>query len=252
MTEQNIFLAALDIADPVERSAYLGLACAEDAELRLQVDALLAAHGHCGTFLDVPACVQMAVSVSEPDHGRDAPGANAAGAAAVTERDERHDPDATLGEPDEDDEESVIELLQPPTRPGALGRLEHYEVLEVLGKGGFGIVLKAFDDMLHRVVAIKIMAPRLASTSPARKRFLREARAAAAIRHENVVDIHGVAEQPIPYLVMEYIAGETLQQKLNRVGPIEVPEVLHSRPAGRQRAGRGARAGAASPRHQAG
>ncbi len=144
----------------------------------------------------------------------------------MTERDERHDPDATLGEPHEDDEESLLELLHPPTRPGALGRLEHYEVLEVLGKGGFGIVLKAFDDMLHRIVAIKIMAPRLASTSPARKRFLREARAAAAIRHENVVDIHAVAEQPIPYLVMEYIAGETLQQKLNRVGPIEVPEVL--------------------------
>ena len=80
-------------------------------------------------------------------------------------------------------------------------------MLEVLGQGGFGIVFKAFDEMLHRVVAIKVMAPQLAATSPARKRFLREARAAAAIRHENVVAIYAVEEQPIPYLVMEYIAG---------------------------------------------
>src|SRR5262249_37266779 len=91
---------------------------------------------------------------------------------------------------------------------------------------GFGIVLKAFDEMLHRVVAIKVMAPRLATTSPARKRFLREARASAAIRHENAVGIHAVEEQPIPYLVMEYIAGETLQHKLDRVGPLAVPEGL--------------------------
>ena len=96
----------------------------------------------------------------------------------------------------------------------------------MLGRGGFGVVLKAFDEMLHRVVAIKVMAPQLAATSPARKRFLREARAAAAIRHDNVVGIHAVEDQPIPYLVMEYIAGETLQQKLDRIGPLEVSEVL--------------------------
>ena len=99
-------------------------------------------------------------------------------------------------------------------------------MLEVLGRGGFGIVVKAFDEKLHRMVAIKVMAPRLAATSPPRKRFLREARASAAIRHENVVSIYAVEEQPIPYLVMEYIAGQTLQQKLDRVGPLEVPEVL--------------------------
>src|SRR5262249_49367675 len=73
----------------------------------------------------------------------------------------------------------------------------------------------------------KVMAPELAATSPPRKRFLREARAAAAVRHEHVVDIHAVEEQPIPYLVMEFIPGETLQQKLDRVGPLSVPEVLH-------------------------
>jgi formylglycine-generating enzyme required for sulfatase activity/serine/threonine protein kinase len=226
LTDQTIFLAALEIADLAERVAYLGRACAGDAALRQQVDALLAAHERPGAFLDVPACEQMAVGVSGPDHGRVAGEARAAGATNVAERAERHDLDETQAEPHEDDDESVLDFLQPPTRPGALGRLGHYEVLEVLGSGGFGIVLKAFDEMLHRVVAIKVMAPRLASTSPARKRFLREARAAAAIRHESVVDIHAVAEEPIPYLVMEYIAGETLQQKLDRIGPLEVPEVL--------------------------
>ncbi len=69
------------------------------------------------------------------------------------------------------------------------------------------------------------MAPQLAATSPARKRFLREARAAAAVRHDNVVAIYAVEEQPIPYLVMEFIAGETVQQRLDRVGPLDAPEV---------------------------
>ena len=96
----------------------------------------------------------------------------------------------------------------------------------MLGQGGSGIVLKAFDEELHRVVAIKVLLPQLAATSPPRKRFLREARCSAAVRHEHVVQIYAVEDQPIPYLVMEYIAGENLQQKLDRVGPLEVPEVL--------------------------
>jgi serine/threonine protein kinase len=80
--------------------------------------------------------------------------------------------------------------------------------------------------MLQRVVALKVMAPQLAATSPARKRFLREARSSAQVRHENVVQVYEVAEQPLPYLVMEFIPGETLQQRLDRVGPLDVPETL--------------------------
>jgi serine/threonine protein kinase len=101
-----------------------------------------------------------------------------------------------------------------------------YEVLQILGRGGFGIVFRAFDEMLQRVVALKVMAPQLAATSPARKRFLREARSSAQVRHENVVQVYEVAEQPLPYLAMEFIPGETLQQKLDRTGPLDVPEVL--------------------------
>jgi hypothetical protein len=66
----------------------------------------------------------------------------------------------------------------------------------------------------------------LAATSPPRKRFLREARASAAIRHENVVQVYAIEEQPLPYLVMEFIPGETLQQRLERTGPLEVTDVV--------------------------
>ena len=96
----------------------------------------------------------------------------------------------------------------------------------MLGRGAFGTVLKAFDEMLHRVVAIKLMSVEMAATSPARKRFLREARASAAIRHENIVSIHSVDEQPVPHLVMEYIPGQTLQQRLDVQGPLDTLEVL--------------------------
>jgi formylglycine-generating enzyme required for sulfatase activity/serine/threonine protein kinase len=226
MTEQSIFLAALEIADVAERTAYVDRACSGDAALRQQVEALLAAHERPGEFLDVPAVEQMAAAAAQPDKGIVTVDADGKGEEVVAARAGPHDPDETQGERHGDGEENALDFLQASTKPGSLGRLGHYEVLEVLGKGGFGIVLKAFDELLHRVVAIKVMAPQLASTSSARKRFLREARAAAAIRHDNVVAIYAVEEQPIPYLVMEYVAGETLQQKLDRVGPLEVPEVL--------------------------
>src|SRR5206468_2398163 len=70
------------------------------------------------------------------------------------------------------------------------------------------------------------VASQLAATSPARKRFVREARSSAKVRHENVVQVYAVEEQPLPYLVMEFIPGETLQQRLDRTGPLETPEVL--------------------------
>jgi WD40 repeat protein/serine/threonine protein kinase len=226
MNEEQIFAAALEKRNLSERSAFLDAVCADPA-MRQRVETLLQAQEKIGNFLERPAVEQMAVVVT-PFRGdtvaveADAPGQN--------QDAQPQDPrilattQAEAGGQEEDD--AALGFLQPSQKPGSLGRLAHYEVLEVLGHGGFGTVVKAFDEKLHRIVAIKIMSPQLAATSPARKRFVREARTAAAIRHENIVDIHAVEEQPIPYLVMEYVGGETLQQKLDRIGPLEVPDVL--------------------------
>jgi hypothetical protein len=120
-----------------------------------------------------------------------------------------------------------LDFLDPPRQPGELGRVGPYAVREVVGRGGMGVVLKAFDEALQRVVAIKVMAPQLATGAAARQRFVREARAAAAIRDEHVIDIHAVGEaNGLPYLVMEYVAGLSLQERLDRSGPLEPKEVL--------------------------
>jgi len=119
-----------------------------------------------------------------------------------------------------------LSFLGPTDRPDALGRLGHYDLLEVLGRGAFGVVFRAFDTVLQRVVAVKVLAPALATTSPARKRFLREATSAAQVRHDHVVQIHAVEKEPLPYLVMEFVPGETLQQRLDRTGPLDAAEVV--------------------------
>ncbi len=119
-------------------------------------------------------------------------------------------------------------FLSPSDKPGQLGRLERYEVLAEIGRGGMGIVLKAFDPSLHRVVAIKVLAPQLATSGVARKRFLREAKAAAAVTHDHIVTIHAVDEaNGLPYLVMQYVAGLSLQDRIDKEGPInELAEIL--------------------------
>jgi hypothetical protein len=118
-------------------------------------------------------------------------------------------------------------FLQPSDRPDLLGLLGPYEVCEVIGQGGMGIVLKAFEPALHRLVAIKVLAPALAGSPTARRRFTREAQAAAAVCHDHIVAVHGVHEaNGLPHLVMQYIPGESLQAKLDRAGPLEVLEVV--------------------------
>ncbi len=209
MTERDIFLAVLDLPDPAARAAYLDAACGGDAARRARVEGLLRSHEAAGSFLAAPAVAQP-----EPDRG----------ATRTLGPDPAADPTPTGGAPPADDE--ALTFLAPPGRTDSLGRLGHYEVLEVLGRGGFGIVFRAFDEVLQRVVAVKVLAPAMAATSPARKRFLREARSSAQVRHENVVQVYAVEEQPLPYLVMEFIPGETLQQRLDRTGPLDVPEVL--------------------------
>jgi hypothetical protein len=128
---------------------------------------------------------------------------------------------------DDADQEADFTFLGPSDRPGYLGQLGHYQVMELIGRGGMGIVFKAFDTVLQRVVAVKVLAPQLAANGTARRRFLREARAAAAVCHEHIVTIHAVEEQSgLPYIVMQYISGISLQEKIKKQGPLEVKEVL--------------------------
>ena len=108
-----------------------------------------------------------------------------------------------------------------------LGRMGGYEVSGVVGSGGMGVVLKAVDRSLDRVVAIKVLAPHLAATGAARKRFAREAKAAAAVLHPNVIAIHSVAnDESLPYLVMPYVRGTSLQKRIDDIGPLPLAEVL--------------------------
>src|SRR5262245_35210098 len=119
MTEEQVFLAALELDKPAERAAYLEKACGGDVELRRQVEELLAAHFRPGVFLDNSTATQANL-----------------GGGPVT------------GEKKPDEETGDLHFLRPPTRADSLGRIGHYEVLQVLGKGGFGIVFRAFDEVL--------------------------------------------------------------------------------------------------------
>jgi eukaryotic-like serine/threonine-protein kinase len=218
---ESIFSAALEKKAGAERSAYLDQACGGDSALRLRVEKLLDSHPLAIDFLAQPAIDRRRFNthdapedLTSDDQASPRDFAQGTG-MAETQSDERRE-----------NVEHALSVLEPSETPGSLGRLVHYEVLDVLGNGGFGVVVKAFDEKLHRLVAIKLMSPLLAATSAPRKRFLREARATAAVRHENVIAIHAVEDQPIPYLVMEYIAGRTLQQKLDMTGPLELHDVL--------------------------
>jgi serine/threonine protein kinase len=136
-------------------------------------------------------------------------------------------PAGVVRPPDDTDPLLGVTCLRPSNNPEALGRIGSYDVMCVLGRGGMGVVLKAFDTSLHRTVAIKLLSPHLATSRKAHRRFLREARAAAGINHPNVVTIHAVEEQEgMPYLVMEYVPGQTLRQRIRAGGPFDLASLL--------------------------
>lgn len=194
---KTIFLDALEWPEGPERQSFLDRACDQDQALRQRVTALLDAHGSKDALLDSPAAEHIAN-------------------------------DQALGVPDEVATDSVsLHFLEPSRRPDSLGRIAHYEMLEMVGKGGMGIVFRAFDEKLQRVIAIKFLAPQLAADEGSRQRFVREARAAAAVNHENVISIHAVEDATtVPFIVMEYIGGITLQERLEKGGPLELKEIL--------------------------
>jgi eukaryotic-like serine/threonine-protein kinase len=111
-------------------------------------------------------------------------------------------------------------LLNPGTRLGP------YEVARAIGAGGMGEVYRARDTRLDRVVAIKVLPAHLADRSEARERFEREARIVASLNHPHICALFDIGQQDgINYLVMEYLEGETLAQRLVR-GPLPLEQVL--------------------------
>ena len=121
----------------------------------------------------------------------------------------------------------AVDFLEPAAVPNTLGRLGDIDIEEVIGRGGMGIVLKGVQRELNRPVAVKVLAPHLATSGAARKRFAREAQAAAAIVHPHVMPILTVnASGRLPYLVMPYVACESLQQRIDRSGSLELLDIL--------------------------
>jgi WD40 repeat protein len=124
--------------------------------------------------------------------------------------------------------EVPLDFLPPSDDPAHLGRLDQFAIVGVVGRGGMGIVLRGFDTYLQRDVAVKVLNPALADDEVARKRFCRESRTAASISHENVVAVHHVAHEEasdLPYLVMQLIDGEVLDERLAR-GRLPLKDVV--------------------------
>lgn len=128
---------------------------------------------------------------------------------------------------EEDPYSSWMQILDPPAHPEALGKIDQFEIESKIGQGGMGIVLKGLDRELDRSVAIKVLAPHLASNGTARKRFAREAQAAAAVVHPNVVPIYSVNQNAArPYIVMQLVSGRSLQSVVDEDGPLPIRDVV--------------------------
>src|ERR1700693_3650657 len=111
-----------------------------------------------------------------------------------------------------------------PILPGR--RLGPHEILSAIGAGGMGEVYRARDTRLDRIVAIKVLPPHLADRSELRERFDREAKIIASLKHPHICVLHDIGHQDgIDFLVMEYLEGETLAQRLLKC-PLPLEQVL--------------------------
>src|SRR6476619_6786561 len=111
--------------------------------------------------------------------------------------------------------------------PVATGsHLGPYEILSPIGAGGMGEVYRARDRRLDRTIAVKVLAPNLSSNPEYRQRFEREARTVAALSHPHICPVYDIgAHDGVDYLVMEYLEGENLAQRIAK-GPLPIPEAL--------------------------
>lgn len=209
MNERTLFLEALEKDSPEQQSVFLDDVCGDDAGLRQRVETLLSAHNDAGSFLEKTPQEIDADSIFGETVGR------------ARDRAEGSATDNSASD------EAWQTLLTPTDAVDRLGNLGPYEICELVGRGGMGVVLRAHEPKLSRTVAVKLLAPELALNPVAVQRFLREARAAAAVSHDHVVAIHSIDDDSHPPLiVMEFIQGQSLQQKIDTVGALDVRSIL--------------------------
>jgi serine/threonine protein kinase/Tol biopolymer transport system component len=223
MDEEAIFAAALQQPSDSARAEFLNKACQGNAQLRRSMDELLKAHDDAKDFLATPVLAPVATErihrsselATPPGGGEE--GERSPGCQSLMRA--RKGMEVAVG--------FSLEFLEPPRQAGLLGHLGPYDVHSVIGHGGMGIVLKGVDPKLNRIVAIKVLAPELARNALARRRFLREAQAAASVNHDHVVTTHAIDQVgDLPYIVMEYVAGESLQERIDREGPLDVVRIV--------------------------
>jgi eukaryotic-like serine/threonine-protein kinase len=186
---ESVFAGALEVPRH-QRSGWLDDACADDAALREEVDALLAASDEATNFLS-----DLAKDVVGPDVKR-------------LLRDS-----------------SPSDSSGPHHRTGDI--VGHYEVLEPLGSGGMGVVYRARDLKLERTVALKFLPHDRSDVGDARQRLLNEAKAASALDHPNICTIHEIGETDDGHLFIAMAAydGETLAERIKR-GPLSIKDAL--------------------------
>mgnify|MGYP002622484345 CR=1 FL=1 len=196
---EEIFEAALAL-DGDERRSFLEQGC-PTPELRKQLEELLAAHDQAAGFLEEPP-VPLASKET-------------IGKCLDTKKDRDPSPIASL-----------LNCLERGDTPDFLGELSDYEIEGVIGRGGMGIVLKARDKKLRRTVAIKVLFPSMVAEAAHHRRLLKEAQSAAQISHPNIVTVHSIEEAATPFIVMEYVHGEDIQQRLKRCGRLPASDVV--------------------------
>gem|GEM_PF-2201759 len=176
-------------------------------------------HGHTNDFLDYSNDWESFVSSSPPPPALPPTVATGVSPAdAFTAATPTVDSEAITLNSVQNDQ---LPQLRPPLVPGDLGAFGRHRVLRILGRGGMGAVYEAIDPALERRVALKLMLPGLDTSLTGRERFLREARAAAAIRHENVVSVYQVGEdEGVPFLTMELLQGDHLGHLIGSGLPI--------------------------------